>query len=894
MFRPQQRRPSCAYRYLARSFFLSSRQRQRRNTNTRRHVSALTMKSSPGCRGAGMSMAFDRAVASSSSSSHLPAPYAYQHHTGGTMDTTSSSVTTRMSMSRGLLPQRHRPAAAPFWNSTAAFQTLASSFSTTSIQTSSDDQEPKEKQDREHGEHEEAFAAIGDEATSPTTSIATSPTTSTTSEDNSTAIIVTTFDMRRACTDILECLPDPPGETHYSNSHHRPKVTWKYTWQRACTSARYEQQQEQHQQEQRTRTATYADADAYADGGITSPNGNDSTSTNASASASTNNDEAIHMALALLRVLPEDAWENFDALGLQGDDDDDFDDDFDDDEVVCEENELFVNTEQPEQTSDYSGDAHLVQQDVGDEQHDDQDDNDYDDDGDYDEIARLLDMVADAKVGRLVLKTSDYNTILARFAIAPELTVERTLENVMQTYQQMVEMAKVGMTDSGPDATTYELLMLTLNRRLSSSNTAVEIMQQMMSSRGVGWTPQTMKAAFQLCQGRKDLKSARVVLKDVVADKSRSFKIPSGVLLAYSDMLKSEDAQNEALELLELSMEVSTGTVCAARYAFFGFGFLTIEHIIPQEQTGDRSQGLDDVLVSCIRWPQRDRNGQSIDNTLFLSKILRILEADASNPAGFYVWKQFIVECAKRKARQNASRWELVQRVLKKLSTDNPRFWPDHLLLKCGLEASEFLLDSELASTLIARALEHDGEVQAPRTDNTFESDMSHLLSDSKEFSFGIKAETNPNNAFESDLSHLMSDSKQWEWADGPSFDETKSTEIDAAGDEPTHGASLELPPVGAAADESTYAASLEVPPVGRSRVVFRDILKGMEICVHGSDMRSGRLILDSVDAFPEAVPVEGKRALYSLGLKGFAVIGDFESAEQLLSAMILNDLKPG
>jgi pentatricopeptide repeat protein len=350
--------------------------------------------------------------------------------------------------------------------------------------------------------------------------------------------------------------------------------------------------------------------------------------------------------------------------------------------------------------------------------------------------------------------------------------------------------------------------------------------------------------------------------------------------------------------------------------------FLTIKPIIFQEQTGDGSQGLDDVLVGCIRWPQRDRNGQSIDNTLFLSKILKILEADASNPAGFHVWKQFIVECAKR-ARQNVSRWELVQRVLKKLSTDNPRFWPDHLLLKCGLEASEFLLDSELASTLIVKTLEHDGEVHAPRTDNAFESDLSYLLSDSKEFSFGIKAEANtedsPNDAFESELSHFMSDSKQFsfgmsagtdaedpgnelvqdgtvgrEWPAGPSFDETKSIEIDAAADEPTHGASLGSRPVGTAADEPTHGASLELPPVGRSRVVFRDILKGMEICVHGSDMRSGRLILDSVDAFPEAVPVEGKRALYSLALKGFAAIGDFESAEQLLSAMIQNDLKPG
>jgi pentatricopeptide repeat protein len=307
---------------------------------------------------------------------------------------------------------------------------------------------------------------------------------------------------------------------------------------------------------------------------------------------------------------------------------------------------------------------------------------------------------------------------------------------------------------------------------------------------------------------------------------------------------------------------------------------LTIVNILTQEQSSDLSQGLDDVLLSCIRWPLRNRNGQSIDNTSFLSKILRILEANASNPPGFHVWKQLVVECAKR-ARQNVSRWELVQRVLKKLSTDNPQFWPDHLLLKYGLDASEFLLDSELASTLIVRTLEHDRDFHAARSnvnnddddDAAFESDLFDLLSDSKQYSFGITARTETE---EESIGSLEDGSVRQEWAEGSSFDETKSTEIDVA------------------ADKSMPDASLELPPVQRSRVVFQDILKGMEICVHSSDMRSGRAILDSVEAFPEAVPAVGKRALYSLALKGFAAIGDFESAEQLLSTMIQNDIKPG
>jgi hypothetical protein len=490
-----------------------------------------------------------------------------------------------MHVNCGLLRQRPA-AAAPFWNSTGIHM---ASFSTTSI-PSDQDQTQREEQRQEQEQHEEAFAAISgmnahsdqevdsdsiephdgneyDFGYGANMEFASPLTKTTTIASEPKQQIVTIFDMRRACTDILECLPDPESNNAHndrnrSSSHGpKPKLTWKFKWQRAASSAKY--QLEQHRSRSRSLTATYAVADASVDGMVL----HDNFSVNDNA----NNDQAIGMALALLRVLPEDAWKSFDALGLEEDDDNN--DDFNDADADEVEDDLVVNKEQPQQTSEYTtrSDAHLVPQDEGDD----------DDDDDYDEIARLLDLVANAKVGRLVLQTSDYNAILARFAIAPELTVERTLESVMQTYQQMVEMAKVGMTDSGPDATTYELLMHTLNRRLSSSNTAVEIMQAMMQSNGVGWTPQTMKAAFQLCQGRNDLKSARIVLKDVVADKSRSFKIPSGVLLAYLDMLKSEDAQTEALDLLKLSMEVSTSTVCAAVMYYLDMAFLTIVRIIP-------------------------------------------------------------------------------------------------------------------------------------------------------------------------------------------------------------------------------------------------------------------------------------------------------------------------
>jgi hypothetical protein len=391
---------------------------------------------------------------------------------------------------------------------------------------------------------------------------------------SSSSIMVTPFEMQRAVNDILECLheldepqvADTAATTNDRRVPTRPRLTWKQQWQQQLTRCRSEQEQT------RALNVTFDRNNRNND----------------------NNGAVIHMALALLRTLPQDAWKNFDSLGLE------------EEEEGYEESELLSSTRNelyPGQTSEYPHDdderaptrtrSSLVMG-VDDDDHDDtqipnqdfglvreQDRNGNSnsaelDGGHDDEITRLLDMVKDAKLGRVVLKTRDYNTILARLAIAPELDVEQTLEGIMQTYRQMVEMAKVGMLESGPDATTYELLIHTLNRRLSATKTAVDIIHEMMRSRAVGWTPRTLKAAFQLCQRRNDLHSARLVLKDVVEEKSRSFKIPSGVLLVYLDMLKAEDAQDEALELLKLAMEVSTVQRGGLGIVTFSFGLLTI------------------------------------------------------------------------------------------------------------------------------------------------------------------------------------------------------------------------------------------------------------------------------------------------------------------------------
>lgn len=95
-----------------------------------------------------------------------------------------------------------------------------------------------------------------------------------------------------------------------------------------------------------------------------------------------------------------------------------------------------------------------------------------------------------------------------------------------------------------------------------------------------------------------------------------------------------------------------------------------------------------------------------------------MLESEKLFVPGFPVWKQLIVTSAMG-ARDNELRWNFVARAFRCLSSSEPSFWPDHVLLKHGLEASNVLFNAELASDLIRRAVEN---YRAPRVSRLFKT----------------------------------------------------------------------------------------------------------------------------------------------------------------------------
>jgi pentatricopeptide repeat protein len=133
-----------------------------------------------------------------------------------------------------------------------------------------------------------------------------------------------------------------------------------------------------------------------------------------------------------------------------------------------------------------------------------------------------------------------------------------------------------------------------------------------------------------------------------------------------------------------------------------------------QKASRSHDEVLDSVFVNAIRWPTQNRHSRSIDNKSVLGDILAMLEQEKVYLSGPSVWKQMIVSSAAG-AKDDPSRWELVVRSCRCLSIADPSFWPDHVLMKNGLAASEALQNAELASDLIWRSVENY-RVPAPTT----------------------------------------------------------------------------------------------------------------------------------------------------------------------------------
>jgi hypothetical protein len=234
-------------------------------------------------------------------------------------------------------------------------------------------------------------------------------------------------------------------------------------------------------------------------------------------------------ALILLRIMSVKDWETFDEI--VSDDDDDNDDEIDDE-----------GTDHSLEGSS-SIDASFIESILG-----------------------------KAKMGQVYLSTNDYNTILARLAISPEIPPEQTLNLMMQTHGQMIELSNLIetsdmiMDDFRPDATTYEILLLVLSRRLQALSTAMSIVSdellQSKSNKSFTWTPTLLEIVIQNCKSRRYTDIAKRLLSGLHSDEEHtritmSENISKQAQISFIDVMKSENFMEEGVQVLQLVLKVS-------------------------------------------------------------------------------------------------------------------------------------------------------------------------------------------------------------------------------------------------------------------------------------------------------------------------------------------------
>jgi hypothetical protein len=188
------------------------------------------------------------------------------------------------------------------------------------------------------------------------------------------------------------------------------------------------------------------------------------------------------------------------------------------------------------------------------------------------EMKDIQQLLLDARAGKYVLTTLESNLLLSRLVTttltetndvtaSPDIIMSTALE----LYEEMIALGDSGQEDCAPDETTYQLLLLALDRRFLAQSEAVRLFQNMVhsSSPKVNYGAETFLMGMQACYNRGDLVVAQGCMQKVVneadnlgASRSSSWRPPAGAYLILCDMLQKEHAWREAIALLDVALKV--------------------------------------------------------------------------------------------------------------------------------------------------------------------------------------------------------------------------------------------------------------------------------------------------------------------------------------------------
>jgi hypothetical protein len=177
------------------------------------------------------------------------------------------------------------------------------------------------------------------------------------------------------------------------------------------------------------------------------------------------------------------------------------------------------------------------------------------------DIRRTVDVLSDLLStdilpGGAQLTTAEYNFSLARIAIATDVAPDDILALLMQTHNQMNELASAGFPECQPNAVTHEILLLALVRRFSAFYNAIDLVMTLSKSPRFSWTSKTLQAASELCERKDLLRMSRDMMDDLQKKNVTSFRIPKRVFINLINVYKDNDARQDAIEMLRLGLKV--------------------------------------------------------------------------------------------------------------------------------------------------------------------------------------------------------------------------------------------------------------------------------------------------------------------------------------------------
>lgn len=166
----------------------------------------------------------------------------------------------------------------------------------------------------------------------------------------------------------------------------------------------------------------------------------------------------------------------------------------------------------------------------------------------------IAELLSDMETGKYILTTAESNLLLAQMVTAVDKSVDTILNDSLHLFEQMKALRCSGRRECGPDLYTFRILVLALSRRLMASGEALKLSHELVES-GLEMTPETFFNCMEICFERNDLTAATKILSAALK-KNPSFRPPVEAYLWMIDMMKSQNMQAEALNLLKQTQDV--------------------------------------------------------------------------------------------------------------------------------------------------------------------------------------------------------------------------------------------------------------------------------------------------------------------------------------------------